>query len=130
MRLTLLLIQLLLCCASIPPTYAPMTEEAVKATFGEYAAAFNTKDAEKVASFWAEDSTYLDRETGERTNGRDAIVADIAEAFAARPKARLLGRIANVRFIKSDVASTTGQVSVGSPDEEPVAVDFLRHHGA
>lgn len=99
-------------------------EAAVKKAFGDYATAYNAKDTQKVASFWTEDSRYLDRQTGERTEGRAAIAADITGAFTDRPNERLLGRIDDVRFIKSDVASVSGIVTVGDPDEEPEATEF------
>ena len=98
--------------------------KAVKTMIGEYASAFNNKDADAVLGFWMEDCVHVDLQTGERTQGRAAIAADIREAFQTRPDERLLGQIDQVRFVKPDVASVRGQVSTNVPGQEPSLTDF------
>lgn len=119
-----LLVSLLVSMVLLNPSIRADDEVAVRKMFGDYASAFNAKDEQKVASFWTLDSRYLDRQTGERTEGRAAIAADITGAFADRPDDRLVGRVDDVRFIKSDVASVSGVVTVGNPIERPESVDF------
>ena len=99
-------------------------EAAVKNMIGDYAKAFNAKDLDGVLGYWTENGVHIDRETGERTEGRDAIAKDIREAFQTRPEARLLGRIDRLRFIKPDVASVEGQVTISAQGEDPTLTDF------
>jgi uncharacterized protein (TIGR02246 family) len=99
-------------------------EPAVRQTVASYIEAFNKKDLKTLAGMWAVQATYTDRETSERTEGRDAIVKDIAASFEEHPDARLAGRIDRVRLIKPDVASIEGQTSIGAPDEDPTLSNF------
>jgi uncharacterized protein (TIGR02246 family) len=99
-------------------------EPAVKSMIDEYTNAFNAKSLEKVMQFWSESGVHIDRETGQRTEGQDAIRADIAEAFKQRPNSRMLGRVESWRLITPEVASVQGQVTVGSPGEPPSLTDF------
>lgn len=103
---------------------SPADEAAVKKMIGDYATAFNAKDLDGVLSYWAEHGVHVDRETGERTEGRDAIREDISEAFELDPGARLLGRVDRLRFIKPDVASVEGQVSITAEGDDPALTDF------
>jgi uncharacterized protein (TIGR02246 family) len=119
---SLFVLSLLLTAAVVAPVHAD--EAAVRKTIDAYVEAFNDKDLDTVASLWAEQGTHIDRETGERTEGRDAIQADLAAVFKERPNTRLAGRVDRVRFIKPDVASVEGQTSVGSPGEEPSLSTF------
>ena len=113
---------LVLAAAIVVPGQAD--EAAVKKMISDYVAAFNDKDVDGVLGYWTENSLHVDLETGERTEGRDAIGQDIREAFQLRPDTQLLGRIERVRFIKPDVASVDGQVSMRVPGEDPDLTDF------
>jgi hypothetical protein len=46
-------------------------EADIKAMVERYANAFNDKDLEMVVGFWTEGGVHVDRETGQRTEGRD-----------------------------------------------------------
>ncbi|MCA9162058.1 MAG: SgcJ/EcaC family oxidoreductase [Planctomycetales bacterium] len=94
-------------------------EAAVRQTLEKYIAAFNSKDLKAVASTWAANGVHIDRESGARTEGRDAIMADIKSAFEQQPALRLAGRIDQIRLLKSDVATVEGETSVGAPGEAP-----------
>ncbi len=117
-RITPLVLALLL--TALAGTSLRADEATIRAVLGTYVEALNKKDLTTVAALWAENATHTDRETGERTEGRDAIQADIAAAFKQQPNARLAGRIERVRFIKPDVARVEGQSTVVSSDEEPI----------
>lgn len=92
-------------------------EAAVKQMINDYARAFNAKQIDQVMSFWTKSGIHIDRDTGERTEGREAIRQDISEALEQRPGTRIFGRIERLRLIKPDVASVEGQVTVSTPDE-------------
>ena len=61
---------------------ATADEAAVKKMISDYADAFNAKQIETVMSFWTENGVHVDLDTGERTEGRDAIQADMQAALA------------------------------------------------
>ena len=44
----------------------------------DYADAYNKHDLDTVAGYWTENAVHIDHETGQRTEGREAIRADIA----------------------------------------------------
>jgi uncharacterized protein (TIGR02246 family) len=95
-------------------------EAAVRKTLAEYVNVFNQKQAGKVAGFWTEKGTHTDRETGERTEGRDAIQADIAQVLKEQTDLKLSATIERIRFITPDVASVEGRTTVVVGDAEPL----------
>lgn len=68
---------------------ARANEEAVRKTVADYVAAFNAHDLQKVAAMWTAEATHVDRASGERAEGREAIAADIETSFKDFPLARL-----------------------------------------
>ena len=120
-RLTLSVLSLVAvaACASVRAD-----EAAIRKTIDAYVQAFNKKNLDAVAGYWAEQATHIDRETGARTEGREAIRADIAAVFEEQPNTMLVGSVDRVRFIKPDVASVEGQASVGEMGEEPSVSSF------
>ena len=89
-----------------------------------YAAAFNKNDAAATAAHWAETGVYVDRETGARTEGRDAIQADFETLFKERTGARLAIELTDRRLIKPDVASIEGNATASLPGEESSTTAF------
>jgi uncharacterized protein (TIGR02246 family) len=89
-----------------------------------YAAAFNKNDAEALASHWTEKGVYVDRETGERTEGRAAILADFQKLFKDRAGARISITLATTRLVKPDVAAVDGSATATLPGEAPSSTDF------
>ncbi len=98
--------------------------EAVRKTLKSYAEAFNKNDAEATAAFWGAKGVYVDRDTGERTEGREALQADFAKLFKEHRGARLTANVTSVRFIKPDVAMVEGTSTVFLPGEEPNESSF------
>jgi uncharacterized protein (TIGR02246 family) len=95
-------------------------EAAVRKTLGEYVDVFNQKATEKVGAYWTENGTHTDRETGERTEGRIAIQADMTKVFSERSDCRLSATIDRIKFITPDVASVEGETTVVLSDAEPI----------
>ena len=77
-----------------------------------------------MAGFWTEEGVHIDNESGQRTEGREAVRTDIAAAFRDRPGTKLFGRVLELRFIKPDVVSIEGEVTVSSPGMEPNKLTF------
>ena len=120
-------------CASVMPAALRADEEAVRQALRDYVEAFNKQELESVAKAWAEDAEHVDRQTGERTTGRDVIAADLAETFKTNPGLRLSGRVEHVRMITPDVAAIDGVTTVSSPGDEPEETAFsgivIQHDG-
>ncbi len=99
-------------------------ETAIRQALASYVESFNKQDLEAVAALWAPKGTHTDRETGDRTEGREAIRADIAVVFEERPTTRLTARLDRFRLIRPDVAQVEGQTTVSSADQSPVFSTF------
>jgi uncharacterized protein (TIGR02246 family) len=99
-------------------------EAQVGKSLGDFVAAFNEKNAEKLASCWTETATHTDRETGERTEGRASIQADFTKIFAAQPAIRLSATLTRVKMVTTDVAQVEGQATVIGGDGIPVESVF------
>lgn len=131
MKTTLNLVCVLLVSFMALPT-AAADEAAVRETLREYVELFNQKAADKVGAFWTEKGTHTDRETGERTEGRDAIQADITEVLKEGSDMKLSAKIDRIKFITPQVASVEGETTVVLSDAEPVISTFtaiLVHEG-
>jgi uncharacterized protein (TIGR02246 family) len=96
----------------------------VQTFFRAYVEAFNKQDLDAVSAMWAEKALWIDRETGERTEGRAAIRSDLADVFKRPAKTRLAGTVDHVRFVKPDVASVEGKTTTSVPGEEPNVSQF------
>ena len=70
--------------------------EPVRKTLRAYAEAFNKNDAKAAAAFWAPKGVYVDRDTGERSEGREAIQTDLATLFKENRGARLSANVTSV----------------------------------
>lgn len=103
---------------------ADSATDPVLKTLESYQATFNKSDAKAAADFWTERCLYVDRESGKRSEGRQAILADINALFKEYPKTQISVQPDNVRFIKPDVAMVEGRVTVLSPGLEPDASVF------
>ena len=93
-------------------------------SLNEFVAAFNEKNAEKLAACWTETATHTDRETGERTEGRAAIQADFTKVFTAEPGIKLSASMTRAKMVTADVAQVEGQTTVIGGDGVPVESVF------
>lgn len=96
----------------------------LKAAIKAYVEAFNKHDHATLGAMWSESGVYTDKETGDKAEGREAIQQDFEALFKEKPDARLTGELADVRFIKPDVALVEGRASVYFQGEEPVLSSF------
>ena len=75
-----------------------------------YVAAFNKGDATAVAKHWSKDGVYVNRTTGDRLVGREAIEASFDEMFADGPVGELQVQVESIRIVRPDVAVEDGTV--------------------
>ena len=95
-------------------------DDAVKKLFSEYVLAFNAGDVTAMERMWSDDAIYVDHQTGERTTGRETIVADLKAAFANNPDLKLSGKVTHLNFLSDDIVNVQGEVAVTSGDQPPV----------
>jgi uncharacterized protein (TIGR02246 family) len=107
----------------VPSTHAD--EASVRKVLAEYVEVFNQKAADKVAGFWTEQGTHTDRETGERTEGRQAIQADMAKVFESSGEMKLSAKVDRFKMVTSNVARAEGQTTVVFADGEPIVSSFI-----
>jgi uncharacterized protein (TIGR02246 family) len=96
----------------------------VEAALRQYVAAFNAHDADKLAALWTPGGVYVDKATGDRTEGRDALAADFRALFAASPQIMLSGAVEHVRAIGDQAAVVEGTTTTVTPDAEPAVTGF------
>jgi uncharacterized protein (TIGR02246 family) len=90
----------------------------------QYGDAFNRQDIESVAGMWSENAVHVDLQTGEQTEGREAIKSDLADVFDAPAKTRIAGTVESVRAVSADVVHVRGEVLIAIPDQDPSTVRF------
>jgi uncharacterized protein (TIGR02246 family) len=92
-------------------------ESAIRANADKYVEAFNAGDASALAALWSPDAVYVDSDTGEQVEGREAIAQRFAHQFAAgEPRPTLSVAVLSVRLITSEVAMEDGIVTLAMPD--------------
>lgn len=98
--------------------------EQVRTVLRDYVEAFNQHDAAAVAAHWSANAVYVDRETGKRLEGREAIEADFAAIFEASPDVRLVGEVSDISFVTGDVAIANGTATVYAGDGSVSLAEF------
>jgi uncharacterized protein (TIGR02246 family) len=109
--------------AATEPPADPM-KTAVQGYLRQYADAFNKQDAAALAEMWAEDGIYIDRETGDRTEGRAQIKADFEAAFAERKDARMSIELVRAKQLGDGIVVFEGQTGLVVPESEPESSVF------
>jgi ketosteroid isomerase-like protein len=122
MKRILLLLSFLV--VSLMPSLLMADDVQIGKSLDDFVAAFNEKNAEKLAACWIETATHTDRETGERTEGRAAIQADFTKIFAAQPSIKLSAALTRTKLITADVAHVEGLSTVIGGEGVPVESVF------
>jgi uncharacterized protein (TIGR02246 family) len=94
---------------------------AVRQALARYVQAFNSHDAKALAALWSPEGTHVNKETGERTIGREALHADYAALFKQSPQVSLSGEAEDIRVLQGDTALVDGVCHVVSPGGEPAS---------
>ena len=122
-KLTAIALTLFATLFFVPSTNAD--EASVRKVLAAYVEVFNQKAADKVAGFWTEKGTHTDRETGERTEGRQAIQADMAKVFESSGDMKLSAKVDRFKMVTSNVASIEGQTTVVLADGDPIVSSLI-----
>lgn len=99
-------------------------EEPIHAALRNYVEVFNQNDAAAVAALWAENAVYVDRENGERLEGRAALQQDFETMFIEHSAIRLSGELQSVSFVTENVAMAEGTAIVFVGDADPATTGF------
>jgi uncharacterized protein (TIGR02246 family) len=91
---------------------------AIKQRAVEYVAAYNQHDAAALAKLWDEHAVYLNRDTGEPIEGREAIGKMFQEMFESGEASQLGVTIQSIRLITPDVAIEDGTAEITPTEGE------------
>ena len=137
MRLVRLLLAMLaltpigatLCAAESPSA----DEKAIRANAQLYVKAFNARDAKALAALWAPKAVYVNRDTGKRFEGREAIESALKTMFRKQGPAKLSVDVQSIRFVTPSVAVEDGLATVVGEDDEPEQSNYtavnVKHDG-
>jgi uncharacterized protein (TIGR02246 family) len=115
--------------AEKPSADAPSGDRAViEKSIESYVAAFNVKDAKALAAHWSPDGVYIDRTSGERIAGRDALEKEYQATFQAQKDTRLDVKAESLEFVSPNVAIEQGTATIGTPDGDPIVSSYSAVH--
>ncbi len=106
--------------ADTPPGDRTMIEKSVDS----YVAAFNAQDAEALAAHWSPEGVYIDRTSGQRIAGRDALEREFQEVFETQKDGRLDIKVESLEFVSPSVAIEQGAATITKPDSPPVVSSY------
>jgi uncharacterized protein (TIGR02246 family) len=98
-------------------------EMELRKTGEAFSQAFNKGDLDALVGFWTEDAEFI-RESGKTYHGREAIRSLLKASLAGNKGSKQSIKATSIRFIKPDVVSAEGVVTVTTPEG---AVDTGRY---
>ena len=98
-------------------------EDAIRGAGEAYVAAFNARDAKKLAGFWSPEAVYTNRLTGEQVRGREAIMEQFKEVFATEKDLKLKVETLSLDFVSPNVAVEKG-IATFLSSQAPESVDY------
>jgi uncharacterized protein (TIGR02246 family) len=107
------------------PKAAASTDDDIVKPIIDLAKSYNAKDAKAFALAWTEKAEYVDEDTGERLDGRKAIVDDFAETFAKNANTRVEIDVTKVRRLGESAAAVEGTARVLKPKTPVAQTKFL-----
>lgn len=90
--------------------------EAIIDSVGTYVDAFNARDVEALGSHWSKSGEWIDRETGNRVAGREAIRQQFADSFKTDERSRISVHVDSIRFVTRQVAIEEGVATIVGAD--------------
>ena len=106
---------------------------AIQKAIGSYQAAFNSRDASRLAAHWSPEGVYTSRRDGDQIVGRDALLKEFTALFAEEKETKLQLVTETIDFVSPNVAVERGSATVIRPNAEPTSsgysVVFVRRDG-
>jgi uncharacterized protein (TIGR02246 family) len=117
-------------CVSTTAWSAQSDEDAaaIRQRAESYVTAYNRHDAAAVADHWSEDAVYVNRDSGERIQGRTGIAAMFQTLFQDDTTSRLSVTIDSIRLITPEVAIEDGSAELVAADGEPSKSTYTAVH--
>ena len=103
-------------------------EAEIRASVKNYVEAFNRQDAAALAQLWSEDGVYVDRVSGDRIQGREALEEQFAATFADDDHEMLSVEVKSIRFAAENVAIEEGIATVIRAGELPSRSSYEAVH--
>ncbi len=119
-------IRLLVCflLIAVAATTLRANEQEVRAAIVAYVEAFNKRDIESLGNMWAENSVHIDLTLNQTTQGRESIQSDLKNAFESNPNIQLSGTVEDIRIIREEIASVSGEVMLSNGMDAPSRSHF------
>ena len=115
--------------AEKPGGDTPLGDRAViEKSVESYVAAFNAKDAKALAAHWSPGGVYIDRTSGQRTVGRDALEKEFQATLQAQKDARLNVKVEAIELVSPSVAIEQGAATITAPDSDPIVTSYSAVH--
>ena len=96
----------------------------VENVVASYVAAFNSRDADKLASHWSAEGVYTNSVTGEQSVGRAAIAAEFKTIFAEPNVPKLAVATESIQLVSPNVALEKGTATVTYSADEVVETSY------
>jgi uncharacterized protein (TIGR02246 family) len=93
-----------------------------------YAAAYNAKDLKALVALWSPEGVYIDRASGRRVAGRDALEQDLQAELESRKESRLEIAVETIELVSPGVAIEQGTSTITSPNTEPIVTRYSAVH--
>lgn len=96
----------------------------IKERTAAYVTAYNNQDAEALASFWADDASYVSPREGVELQGSNAIVEQFIGLFNEEGKSQLAIKIGSIEFPDANTAIERGRATVTKEGEEAMELAY------
>jgi uncharacterized protein (TIGR02246 family) len=93
-----------------------------------YAAAYNAKDLSALIAHWAPEGVYIDRASGERVVGREALKKVFQDELASRKESRLEIAAETIELVSPGVALEQGTSTITTADGQPIMTSYSAVH--
>jgi uncharacterized protein (TIGR02246 family) len=98
----------------LSPAQATVEREAINQRINMFTDSYNKADLEGLMSIWTDDAEFI-ADTGKAYRGKEAIGVLLKRSLANNKGSKQSIRVLSVRFIKSDLALETGEVTLIDP---------------
>lgn len=128
-----LIVWLALCGSTLVVAKEPKNKDApdraaIQKAVKSYVAAFNARNAKRLAAHWSLDGVYTSRTSGEQITGRAALEKDFTALFSAEKDTKLKVDTESIDFISPNVALEQGTATVLRPKSEPQKTSYSVVH--
>ncbi len=95
---------------------SPTDRAAIEKAGEDYVAAFNRREAKKLAALWSPEGVYVSRSSGEQITGRAALEEEFAAIFSQEVVPQLKVATESIDFVSPNVAVERGTATVVDPE--------------